>query len=129
MCCGPNDFDYPTFGGKHQRSNPTHGRVGSVFSDPGMFSLGSSADSNLGAPDDMMREAPDQLMNDDDLLEDLDNDLLDGNDMLDDLDRQLEELDKPEQAPVPDASEPDSDESTASRQWRQKHSRSGQRWR
>ena len=46
MCCGPYDYDYPSFGGAVQRSNPTWGRVGSVYSDPGPFG-GPGADSNL----------------------------------------------------------------------------------
>ena len=50
MCCGPYDYDYPNFGGKHQRSNPSYGRVGSIFSDPNANSFGPSADSNLSHP-------------------------------------------------------------------------------
>lgn len=34
MCCGPHDYDYPNYGGKHERYDATYGRVGSVFSDP-----------------------------------------------------------------------------------------------
>lgn len=34
ICCGPYDYDYPTFGGLKQRVDRRHGRVGSVFSDP-----------------------------------------------------------------------------------------------
>lgn len=33
ICCGPDDYNYPTYGGKHQRSDMQYGRVGSVFSD------------------------------------------------------------------------------------------------
>lgn len=33
-CCGPNMYTYPTFGGRVQRSDLEHGRVGSIFSDP-----------------------------------------------------------------------------------------------
>ncbi|MEM9412567.1 MAG: hypothetical protein AAGA30_15750 [Planctomycetota bacterium] len=50
MCCGPYDYHYPTIGGSVQRSNPTWGRVGSLFSDPGPFG-GPSADSNLQTRD------------------------------------------------------------------------------
>lgn len=50
MCCGPYDYDYPTFGGKHQRASANWGRVGSILSDPNAFSGGPSADSNLEAP-------------------------------------------------------------------------------
>lgn len=31
MCCSPFDYSYPTFGGKWQRTDREHGRVGSVF--------------------------------------------------------------------------------------------------
>ena len=34
MCCSPYDSDYIGTGGKHQRTDPRYGRVGSVFSDP-----------------------------------------------------------------------------------------------
>ncbi len=34
MCCGPHDYDYPNYGGRHERHDPIYGRVGSVFSDP-----------------------------------------------------------------------------------------------
>lgn len=47
MCCGPYDYHYPTFGGKHQRVDPEFGRVGSIFSDPLAGYNGPSADSNL----------------------------------------------------------------------------------
>ena len=35
MCATGYVDDYATVGGKWQRSNPTHGRVGSIFSDAG----------------------------------------------------------------------------------------------
>jgi len=31
-CCTPYDYDYSAHGGRWQRVNPTHGRVGSSFS-------------------------------------------------------------------------------------------------
>lgn len=31
MCCSPFDYSYPTYGGKWQRVDREHGRVGSVF--------------------------------------------------------------------------------------------------
>lgn len=34
MCCGPDDFNYGTYGGLHPRADMRQGRVGSVFSDP-----------------------------------------------------------------------------------------------
>ena len=64
MCAGPFDYDYPSFGGAVQRSNPTWGRVGSVYSDPGPFG-GPSSDSNLrphetgsGLPSDTFEAVP-----------------------------------------------------------------------
>ena len=51
LCCGPHDYDYPDFGGKHQRQDRRHGRVGSILSDPlAPRASGDSADSNLLAP-------------------------------------------------------------------------------
>jgi len=47
MCCGPFDYDYPTFGGNRPRVDRSHGRVGSPFSDPAGNIAGPSADSNL----------------------------------------------------------------------------------
>jgi hypothetical protein len=47
MCCGPFDYDYPNFGGRHERADRSYGRVGSVFSDPLANHDGPSADSNL----------------------------------------------------------------------------------
>jgi hypothetical protein len=48
MCCSPYDYDYPTFGGKHERVDPAYGRVGSILSDPMAPRVaGASADSNL----------------------------------------------------------------------------------
>jgi hypothetical protein len=55
MCCGPYDYDYPNFGGKHQRSDRSYGRVGSIFSDPMASPMGGSADSNLKAPEPRKR--------------------------------------------------------------------------
>jgi hypothetical protein len=34
MCCGPDLFTYPTFGGRVQRTDWEYGRVGSIYSDP-----------------------------------------------------------------------------------------------
>lgn len=53
MCCGPYDYDYSTFGGLHQRVDPQHGRVGSVFSDPMAGFNGAGADSNLKDPPEL----------------------------------------------------------------------------
>jgi hypothetical protein len=39
-CCSPYDFDYPTFGGKWERLDRQHGRVGSAFYDPSQVVTG-----------------------------------------------------------------------------------------
>ncbi len=99
MCCGPYDFDYPTYGGIHHRSNPSYGRLGSIFSDPNYAGGGPSADSNLkphpepkierdiGYDDDSLEDDLERADEDLDDLEGLDDDL-------EELDRRLEELDK-----------------------------------
>jgi hypothetical protein len=35
MCCAPYDDNYPYYGGRWVRDNPTHGRVGSAFEPAG----------------------------------------------------------------------------------------------
>ena len=110
-CCGPYDYHYPTFGGKHQRVDPTYGRVGSVFSDPNT-TLGPSADSNLEphpATESPRTPADDDI---DDDLEDLDSD---GDEGLRPLNR-LED-DDVEELPGPNGEDA---EVTASRFWRQR---------
>ena len=100
MCCGPYDFDYPTYGGIHQRANPSQGRVGSIFSDPLYVASGPSADSNLKDYAEP-RKPLDESDLDDDIDradEDLDDDLegLDEKKLdleMDELDRELKELD------------------------------------
>ena len=47
MCCGPYDYDYPTYGGKIQRTDPAYGRVGSIFSDPATVVRGPNAQDAL----------------------------------------------------------------------------------
>jgi hypothetical protein len=47
MCCTPYLNDYPTYGGRVERTNREWGRVGSVFSDPNMVGATAAADSNL----------------------------------------------------------------------------------
>ena len=101
-CCGPYDFDYPTYGGIHHRANPSFGRVGSPFSDPNWAGSGPSADSNLDPhPEPQVQQDlgsdDEPLEGDDDLErvdEDLDDDLEDLDDDLEEMDRRLEELDR-----------------------------------
>ena len=114
-CCGPYDYHYPAFGGKHQRVDPTHGRLGSVFSDPNA-TFGPSADSNLEPHPEI--EAPtvpedDDIEDEDDDLEDLDLDLDDEGDV-GPLDRGVD--DELEELPSPD----EDSEVTASRLWRKR---------
>ncbi len=68
MCCGPFDYDYPTFGGKQVRADRSYGRVGSVLSDPMRTLTGPSADSNLTSPAE-----PDSVNLEDDDTIDLEN--------------------------------------------------------
>ena len=117
MCGGPYDYHYPTFGGKHQRTNPTHGRLGSLFSDPNA-TLGPSSDSNL-VPHPAV-EAP-RVPEDDDIEDDLDEDVedldLDGDD--DDL-RPFDRLDDDDIDELPEPDLDEESEVTASRPWRQR---------
>ncbi len=82
ICCGPYDYDYPDFGGKHERQDRRHGRVGSILSDPlAPRAGGASANSNLQAPPPLKSSEPTEP--------DFDSDR---DDDLDDLDRELEDL-------------------------------------
>lgn len=88
MCCGPFDYDYATFGGKHTRTHRDYGRVGSPFSDPSGFAGGPAADSNLQP----IEPAPDI-----DLDEGLDDDISDlesglGDDVDSEFDGNLETI-------------------------------------
>ena len=88
ICCGPFDYDYPDFGGKHERQDRRYGRVGSIFSDPlAPRAGGASADSNLQAPPPLTSLEP-QEPDDSDLEGDLDDP-----DDIDDLERDLEDID------------------------------------
>ena len=89
MCCGPFDYDYPTFGGKHLRANRSHGRVGSILSDPLTALNGASADSNLAAPPDPINVDPDEETIDleDEIENDRDLDDQDYKGLDDDLER------------------------------------------
>ena len=83
MCCGPYDYDYPDFGGKHQRQDRQHGRVGSILSDPlAPRAGGASADSNL-LPAPALRSSEPRELDDDDIDRDED---------MDDIRRDLEDL-------------------------------------
>jgi hypothetical protein len=94
MCCGPDDFNYPTYGGVHQRADPAHGRVGSIFSDP-FATSGPSADSNLEPyPEPRGGQSVDDF-DEDRFDEELDDELED----LDPLD-ELESIDPLEDGPT-----------------------------
>lgn len=88
MCCGPFDYDYPTFGGKHLRADRSYGRVGSALSDPARTLTGPSADSNLTPPPEPVSIEPD----DDEDTVDLDD--LDDTETDADVESKLKELDR-----------------------------------
>lgn len=133
MCCGPYDYDYPDYGGKHPRVDQSYGRVGSILSDPNANAFGPSADSNLEpAP---VREPTEETEDSD---TDPDTDL--------DIDAELERLrneagGREEIDPMPDniggsgtkpgaESLPTPDGPTASRLWKNKPLRANQsQWR
>ena len=74
MCCGPYDYDYPDFGGKHQRADRQHGRVGSILSDPlAPRAGGASSDSNLLPPPLLRSMEPRELDDDSDRDDDMDD--------------------------------------------------------
>lgn len=115
MCCGPFDYDYPAFGGKQLRANRSHGRVGSILSDPITTLRGSSADSNLTEhplPVESASDEDDDLYDDEILDEDLDTD--DGDSGLEELEG-IEPL-RTEEAPGTQGGT--SEDSTASSRWR-----------
>jgi hypothetical protein len=121
MCCGPFDYDYPTFGGKHQRADRSYGRVGSALSDPGRTLFGPSADSNLTPPPEPTSSEPD----DDDDDDTIDLDSLDEPDLDSDVESKLKELDRELEGIEPlrngDSAEPsgaeDDGNPTASNRW------------
>ena len=39
MCCGTDDYNYGAYGGRWERHDMSHGRVGSLFADAGMDTL------------------------------------------------------------------------------------------
>ncbi|QEG22395.1 hypothetical protein [Mariniblastus fucicola] len=110
MCCGPFDYDYPTFGGKHLRADRAHGRVGSILSDPATMLSGPSADSNLAAPPELLESMSD----DDDSYE---SDRLDA-----DKDENLRELEGIEPlrngGGLNEPAKDSADDTTASNRWR-----------
>jgi len=120
MCCAPDDFNYPTYGGIHQRADPARGRVGSILSDPYASVAGLSADSNLdaypeprGSRDTGAFDGDDNLDRED---EDLDDDLEDL-----DSDRELESIDPLDDDGEPELEGTEKDTTTASRRrWRRR---------
>ena len=90
MCCGPYDYDYPDFGGKHQRQDRQHGRVGSILSDPLAPRVGgASADSNLLPPPPLRSSEPRDADDDSDFDSDRDDEF---DDEFDDLRRDMDDL-------------------------------------
>ena len=123
MCCGPFDDDYPTFGGKHPRVNRSHGRVGSILSDPITTLTGPSADSNLTEPPEPIAVEPDTDSidleddngSDEDIFGETEDDL-----KLDSLEEELERIEplKTDDATNKPDADVGSDDSTASTRWR-----------
>lgn len=125
MCCGPDDFNYPTYGGIHQRADPAWGRVGSIFSDPYASASGLSADSNLEPyPEPRTNRGVGTFDGDDDFDrqdEDLDDDLenLDGDDF--DGDDEIEAIDPLDDRTQPELDGAEDETTTASRRrWRRR---------
>lgn len=123
MCCGPNDYDYPNYGGKHERVDPRYGRLGSIFSDPNAGFYGESADSNLSAPSPPRGSSSDGFEDDGD-SEQLRRELNDDLESIDPLDRPFGDG---EREALPSPGEEGS--STASRRWKRPPLRRGHAWR
>ena len=129
-CAGPDDFNYPTYGGLHQRADPARGRVGSILSDPYANVAGLSADSNLEPyPEPRGNSGAGDFEDDDEDFdredEDLDDDLedLDSEDNMDDIDRDrdLESIDPLDEGPQPELDGAEEETTTAARRkWRKR---------
>ena len=63
ICCGPDDYNYGTYGGLHERMDRRYGRVGSVFSDPGGTAMKLSP--HLESPESYQSQPYEQDENDD----------------------------------------------------------------
>jgi hypothetical protein len=50
MCCAPLDFNYQSVAGRWMRTNPTSGRVGSVFDEAGAPIEGPTPTSTQSTP-------------------------------------------------------------------------------
>ncbi len=53
ICCNPDDYGYPAYGGRWQRHDMTHGRVGSAFAEAGYDSMGEVSEQRP-TPADML---------------------------------------------------------------------------
>ncbi len=102
MCCDTYDYDYPTYGGKHERADPVYGRLGSIFSDPGPLGLGPNADSNRVEVEDKSQMR---------------------NDIVDPI------YNNPQDLPTPDADTSPQPDDQARRRWENQPLRKGQQWR
>ena len=125
MCCGPDDFNYPTYGGIHQRADPARGRVGSILSDPYAPVAGLSADSNLDPyPEPRSNSDTGAFDSDDeDFDDDLDREDEDLDDDLEDLDsdEELETIDPLDEDTQPELDGANEDTTTAARRrWRRR---------
>jgi len=50
MCCAPSDFNYQSVAGRWMRTNPTSGRVGSLFDEAGAPIEGPAPTSTQSTP-------------------------------------------------------------------------------
>ncbi len=119
MCCGPYDFDYPTFGGKHERVDRAYGRVGSIFSDPNAGYYGESADSNLSKTPAERDRSPNSSPDP-------------GDDDMEQFRRELESItpsETPSTGETEELPQPDDTDPTASRRWKNRPLRSEPQWR
>lgn len=115
MCCGPFDYDYPAFGGKHPRAVRNHGRVGSILSDPLTSITGESSDSNLAAPPEPLDTTPEDLI--DTEVEDLNSDD-DMSEELRKLDEKLEGIEPLRNNSTNGSGTSENDNNTASSRWK-----------
>ena len=122
MCCGPYDFDYPTFGGKHERVDRAYGRVGSIFSDPTAGYYGESADSNLDSDDEDRVRRRDSDLDDDDNMQEFRREL----ESVTPRESETVPGNGAEELPQPDDAENDP---TASRRWKHRPLRAEPQWR
>ena len=78
MCCGTDDYNYGAYGGRWQRHDLAHGRVGSLFAPAGYDTLGTGDPLSAAGEEDAdieQDDAPRRAPGDDDLPAPGDDDL------------------------------------------------------